>query len=73
MSMGGISVDNSVLNLIEGNCMAEKFYAIYLTNASELTYDMTNISSPMAGAHIFASAGCTVNGTLYNTDEPLIF
>ena len=73
MSMGGISVDNSVLNLIEGNCMAEKFYAIYLTNASKLTYDMTNISSPMAGAHIFASAGCTVNGTLYNTDEPLVF
>ena len=73
MSMGGISVDNSVLNLIEGNCMAEKFYAIYLTNASKLTYDMTNISSPMAGAHIFASAGCTVNGTLYNADEPLVF
>lgn len=73
MSMGGISVDNSVLNLIEGNCMAEKFYAIYLTNASKLTYDMTNISSPMAGAHIFASAGCTVNGTLYNTDEPLMW
>lgn len=73
MSMGGISVDNSVLNLIEGNCMAEKFYAIYLTNASKLTYDMTNISSPMAGAHIFASADCTVNGTLYNADESLMW
>lgn len=73
MSMGGISVDNSVLNLIEGNCIAEKFYAIYLTNASKLTYDMTNISSPMAGAHIFASEGCTVNGTLYNADESLMW
>lgn len=71
-SLGGICIDNSKLTFNDSNCMVAKFYCLYLVNSSNVTHINTNIMCfKEEYAEIFASAGCTVNGTLYTVDTPL--
>ena len=71
-SLGGICIDNSKLTLNDSNCMVAKFYGLYLVNSSNVTHINSNIMCfKEEYADIFASAGCTVNGTSYTVDTPL--
>lgn len=71
-SLGGICIDNSKLTLNDSNCMVEKFNGLYLVNGSNVTYTNSNIMCVKEEySDIFASAGCTVNGTSYTVDTPL--
>lgn len=71
-SLGGIYIDSSKLTFNDSNCMVAKFYGLYLVNSSNVTHINSNIMCfKEEYAEIFASAGCTVNGTLYTVDTPL--